>query len=135
MLLHKKLVRSKNAQSIFELCAITPILIIVCLLFLDLVAIIISASTNHAIANSAARAASLHGNRRAAEAAARNVVLTAGKSTFIRSMRITRFAYAASPANLVRIESNVVIGLPCPLAGWSEVSMTEAIVTPILARS
>ncbi len=123
-----------RGQSVIELCAAAPLLVIMILLFLDLLAIIIGASTNHSIVVNASRAAAIQSSIKSAEAAASIIVEGTGESTFIRSISLTRFSYNDSPARLVRVETTVVIGLPCPLAGWSEVRITEEAVQSILTE-
>lgn len=137
--------RSVSGQSAFELVTVIPVLATLSLLFIDLGAVTLAAVSNQNIATTAARAAALQGSnaqgqfanatmsRLRAKRAAEQIINTSILPPFVKEIKLTAFNYSLAGDALVRVQTSAIVSIPCPMAGWSSATLSEAATEPILS--
>lgn len=125
--------KNRRGTSAIEAVAAAIVLVPVALCLLDLIVIVIANSMNDTAAKNAARAAANQPDGPSAFNAARNAIQTFRSSQIVKSITIDIFDYPASK-DAVTCQTRMVVHLPVPFPGFSEIQFVAKDVEPIVVK-
>lgn len=111
---------------------VAMILIPIALCLLDLIMLVVANSINDQAAKNAARAAANQPGGEEAFTAAQNAMKTVHTSNVIKSIKLIDIDYNK---NSVSCTTEILVQLPVPFPGWSEVTFQARDVEPVLVKT
>jgi Flp pilus assembly protein TadG len=128
-----RIMRTKKGQCFIEMIVGSMVLIPVCLVGLDFVALVLANSMNDSLAKSAARAAANQQTKPAAQAAALQVVSAFPISTMINDIKLTS-PIDYNGKDKVAVNTTMTVRLPAPFPGFNQFDFRAQAVEPIVGK-
>ncbi|HEY9784468.1 MAG TPA: hypothetical protein V6D17_03630 [Candidatus Obscuribacterales bacterium] len=127
--------RARRGTSFIEALTTAIILIPIALCFLDLIVLVIANTYNDTAAKNAARAAANQPDGKLAFEAAQKALASVKSSALVKTFALTieMFDYPAN-RSVVTCKTKIVVHLPVPFPGLSEVVFMAKAAEPIVAR-
>lgn len=124
--------RTKRGTSLIESITVAIVLVPIALVILDLIVLVIANNMNDTAAKNAARAGANQGTGSDAVAAAKNSLSKLGNSSIVQSIEIQNLVYQKNDS--VLCQTKMVVRLPVPFPGMSNLTFTAQDVEPILVK-
>jgi Flp pilus assembly protein TadG len=124
--------RTRKGSGIIEAVSVAIVLIMVAITMLDLIVLIIANSMNDTAAKNAARAAANQADGSTAEDAANKALESFRSSTLVTSLVLDDIQYAKATKDGVMVQTKMIVHLPMPFPGWSEMTFIAKDVEPIV---
>lgn len=121
--------RSGKGSGIAEAVTAAFILIPLALCLVDLTVLVIANSMNDTAAKNAARAAANQGDKPTAKAAVDKSLASVQNSPIVKSIILDKFEY---DKDAVTVQTKMVVALPVPFPGYSEMSFVAKDVEPVV---
>lgn len=125
--------RTKRGSGLIESVTVAVILIPIALCLLDLMVLVAANAINDMAAKNAARAAANQSNGLAALAAAQKSLQSFTSSPIVKEISLEMFDYPADKT-AVTCQTSMLVRLPVPFPGLSELTFKAKDVEPIMMR-
>lgn len=126
--------RNGKGVGLIEAIVMAIVLIPVTLFFLDLIVLVLANWTNDAACKNAARVAANQRIGDDALRAAQNAVDAYRKNSIVKTLRVETMDYDEAGHTKVAVQTELVVHLPVPFPGYSDIRFVAKDVEPILVK-
>ncbi|MFN8550411.1 MAG: hypothetical protein U0103_02885 [Candidatus Obscuribacterales bacterium] len=126
--------RTRRGVGLIEAIVMAIVLIPVTLFFLDLIVLVLANWTNDAACKNAARVAANQRIGDDAVKAAERAINSYRKNSIVKSIRMVTLDYDEVGHTIVAVQTELVVHLPVPVPGYSDIKFIAKDVEPILVK-